>query len=71
MKKIVIVSKKQVQAHEGILESLEKISEQVILRENEYHFYSRDGVLMTMICTLLDHEIEYSLNFANNKILQK
>ena len=71
MKGIVIVSKKQVQAHEGILESLEKISEQVILRENEYHFYSRDGVLMTMICTLLDHEIEYSLNFANNKILQK
>ena len=71
MKAIVIVGKKNIDAHQGIFESLEKISEQVILRDNEYHFYSRDGVLMTMICTLLDHEIEYSLNFTNNKVFQK
>ena len=71
MKGIVIVSRKDIEAHEGILASLEKNCEQVICYESEYHLYSVDGVLMTMICTLLDQEVEYRLNFANNQIFQK
>jgi len=71
MKGIVIVSETEFKDRHDVIKHLEKNCEQVIKKDHHYHFHSKNGVLMNMICTLLDHEIQYTLNFTNDKILQK
>jgi hypothetical protein len=68
MKGIIIVSKQHVDNCPGLKESLSALCDGVKSKGGHVMFYSREGTLMPLICTLLDREVPYTLELEHQAI---
>ncbi len=64
MKGTLTVSHSDMQNKPDLMGILTMQSEHVSKQGDEISFHSKEGVLMTMICALLDQEVEYRLELV-------
>lgn len=68
MKGILIVRHKDMLEKPELMGNLSIQSEQVLKKDGNIIFHSKNGALMTMICALLDQEVQYALQFEQKSV---